>query len=112
MNFLSLEIFLEFQITEEILFTLTDSLATAADGWGQGHISCHVGKTKSKSMTGQGDDVIHHRSSQIDYKFVNLGRIKRDGLVDQVRENKGIQTVPAPLLFHRRSITDGDSERQ
>jgi hypothetical protein len=63
-------------------------------------------------MTGQGDDVIHHRSSQIDYKFVNLGRIKRDGLVDQVRENKGILTVPAPLFFGRRSITDGDSERQ
>jgi hypothetical protein len=34
-------------------------------------------------MTGQGDDVIHHRSSQIDYQFVNLGGIKKDGLVDQ-----------------------------
>jgi hypothetical protein len=87
MNFLSLQIFLEFQITGEILFTPTDSLATAADGWGQGHVSCYIGKTKSKSMTSQGDDVIHHRSSQIAYKFANLGQIKRDGLVDQVREN-------------------------
>jgi hypothetical protein len=63
-------------------------------------------------MTGQGDDIIHHQSSQIAYKFVDLGRIKRDGLVDQVRENKGILTVPAPLLFGHRSIADGESERQ
>jgi hypothetical protein len=63
-------------------------------------------------MIGQGDDIIHHRSSQIDYKFINLGRIKRDGLVDQVRENKGILTVQAPMLFGHRSIADGEFEHQ
>jgi hypothetical protein len=43
---------------------------------------------------------------------MNLGRIERDGLVDQVRENKGIPMVLAPLLSGHRSIANGKSERQ
>jgi hypothetical protein len=64
-------------------------------------------------MTGQGDDVIHHRSSQIAHKFENLGRIKRNGLVHQIQENKGFLTVPALLVFrHQRHAGDLAEQRQ
>jgi hypothetical protein len=78
-----------------------------------GQVIFHDGKTKSKSMTGQGDDIIHHQSSQMAYKFANLGRIERNGLVHQIQENKGVLTVPALLLFgHRRHAGDLTEQRR
>jgi hypothetical protein len=64
-------------------------------------------------MTGQGDDIIHHRSSQMAHKFVNLCQIERNGLVHQIQENEGVLTVLAPLLSgHRRYAGDSTEQRR
>jgi hypothetical protein len=71
-----------------------------------------MGMTKSKSLTGQRDDITAPRNLQMKLQSIDLLRIGSCECVEKVQRIKAKLRVPAPLGFGSRSIAGGVSERR